>query len=589
MFSDQIKNYAGENPFSDSQPRNFSDKKILSEFYPISTFWSLFNDQHEILIGTRGSGKTFLLKMMRYSLLKKVNDERAMRLVKEKKYIAVYIPMHLEFVAPFNNPLLASEEQIALFQVAFNCFLAEALLTELRSILEDIDDINERIYKQLKLVTKLHEMWFSESGDVCDFDMLSEKIRKIYYGMELSTQNNKGIPPIFKRQIGASLLAVKDIITSVLEFEEEPTWIVCVDEAEFLNDILQKCINNVFRSDSNRLTLKVATLPFYHRTLETLVPGIMVSNGNDFSYRNVDMTFDEQDFIGLTNKLCEHRLCERFNSALLCPSVEEFVGRIGKDDAIDYYRYELGKQNVVTQEEIKEKIIESFAPRRKANAPNYSNARKSIYDKYAPVFFLREMYRRSCEGNHKPGWYAGAKTIRRVSQGNPRMFIQIMGELFETARKKALSPKVQHEVIFKFAQNICESTKALEVEGPLAYKNIITIANTIKDKVHGEYLISKGYTFKIKYKSDEDFKDNLKWLQLAIAYSRLYVDEDTKKNGISIDTVFNLSNAFAIAYWIPMRNDTPTLINLEKEDNSYKVSAPGSIEYHQLSLFEESE
>ena len=97
-------------------------------------------------------------------------------------------------------------------------------------------------------------MWFSEKGDVCDFDMLSEKIQKIYYSMDWSTSNNKDIPPIFKRQIGASLLAVKDIITNVLEFKEEPTWIVCVDEAEFLNETLQKCINNVFRSDSNRLT-----------------------------------------------------------------------------------------------------------------------------------------------------------------------------------------------------------------------------------------------------------------------------------------------------------------------------------------------
>ncbi len=587
-FSDRIKKYTGENPFSDSQPRNFSDKKVLSEFYPISNYWSLFNDQHEILIGSRGSGKTFLLKMMRYSLLKRVNDERAIRLIKEKKYIAVYIPMHLEFVAPFNNCSLSSDEQIVLFQIAFNCFLAEALMTELRSIIDDIEDKGERIYKQLKLVTKLYEMWFSEKGDVCDFDMLSEKIQKIYYSMDWSTPNNKDVPPIFKRQIGASLLAVKDIITNVLEFKEEPTWIVCVDEAEFLNETLQKCINNVFRSDSNRLTLKVATLPFYHTTLETLVPGIVVSNGNDFSYRNVDMTFDGQDFIELTNKLCEHRLYERFDSKMICHSVEDFVGSVGKDDAIAYYRYEIGDCEATSQEEIKKKIIEDFPPKRRKNAPNYSNDRKSIYDKYAPIFFLREMYKLSCEGNHKPGWYAGAKTVRRVSQGNPRMFIQVMGALFDVARNKKLTPKVQHEVILKFAESICKATKALEVEGPLAYKNITTIANTIKKKVHGEYLLSQGYTFKIKYKSDEDFGENLKWIQLAIAYSRLVVDEDTKKNGISIETTFNLSNAFAIAYWIPMRNDAPTLINLEKEDNSYKVSAPKNVEYHQLSLFEEN-
>lgn len=71
-IADLVKGYTGPNPFSDSQGRNFSDEKVSSEFFPISKFWSLFNNQHEVLLGTRGSGKTFLLKMMRHSMLKKL-------------------------------------------------------------------------------------------------------------------------------------------------------------------------------------------------------------------------------------------------------------------------------------------------------------------------------------------------------------------------------------------------------------------------------------------------------------------------------------------------------------------------------------
>ena len=39
-LSDNIKNYTGSNPFSDNQARNFSDIKVISEFYPISKFWT---------------------------------------------------------------------------------------------------------------------------------------------------------------------------------------------------------------------------------------------------------------------------------------------------------------------------------------------------------------------------------------------------------------------------------------------------------------------------------------------------------------------------------------------------------------------
>ena len=70
-IADRLKNYDGQNPFYDSQARNFSDEKVLNEFCPISSFWDLFNEQHEIILGTRGSGKTFLLKMNHLKLLKK--------------------------------------------------------------------------------------------------------------------------------------------------------------------------------------------------------------------------------------------------------------------------------------------------------------------------------------------------------------------------------------------------------------------------------------------------------------------------------------------------------------------------------------
>ena len=64
-LADCVKGSDQQNPFSDSQARNFSDTKLINEFCPISNYWSLFNDQHEVLLGTRGSGKTYLLKMMR--------------------------------------------------------------------------------------------------------------------------------------------------------------------------------------------------------------------------------------------------------------------------------------------------------------------------------------------------------------------------------------------------------------------------------------------------------------------------------------------------------------------------------------------
>lgn len=591
-FASKIKGTDGQNPFSDSQARNFSDQKVFGEFYPISLFWTLFNDQHEVLLGARGSGKTFLLKMMRYSMLKRINDDKARALVKEKKYIAVYVPMHLEFVLPFNNQKLNEERMISLFQIAFNCYLSESLLTELNSLIEDIKDEKEQLQSQIELVRGLEELWFGEKTGISDFDSLTTRIRKVYYGIDWDNAEIEYVPAVFKRQICSPLVSAQRIIAKSLKLREEPTWIVCVDEAEFLNDTLQRCINGIFRSDSNRIALKIATLPFYHSTLETLERGIVVSDGNDFNYTVVDMSYEGADFIGLTNSLCMHRLKERFSDKEICTTVEEFVGVEGKDDYIDYYRLEVGEQKAA-QDVVKEDIINAFGEKRRNGAKKYSNDRKTIFDKFAPVFYLREMKKLSCKGNHKPGWYAGAKMIRRVSQGNPRLFIQVMSELFEKAKKTELTAKAQHEVIYDFANNICNSTKALEVNGPKAYKNLDIIATRLSNKVHGDYLVTGGNTFTIKFNAGDDLNGEVDWIKLAIAYSRIVVEEKVKRTGITLDTKYSVSNAYAIKYWIPMRSDDVMSITLDgKIDNEYEVksrkkkSSNAENRYHQLTLFE---
>lgn len=584
--ADELLHYDGQNPFSDSQPRNFSDTKVSNEFCPTSCFWSLFNDQHEVLIGTRGSGKTFLLKMMRRSMLKNIDNPNARKLIEEKEFFALYVPMQLEVLSEFKRIEADSYRQITLFQFFFNSVLAESLLTEIENLLNEDPDIHSRTVKKVKLAQQLHQCWFGngENQEVSSLDELSYKITGMYYSFDLVHGKLDELPPLFTRQICSTLISVKAIVAAALGLSEEPTWLVCVDEAEFLNETLQKCINNTFRANSNRIALKVATLPYCYTTLKTLVPGTEVSAGNDFNYRIVDMRYDGDDFRILADKLCAHRLSTRVVSKEICvETLEDFLGVVGNDDLIDYYRAEVQPENA-TREVIEAKIIASFSEKRRTGTSTYHNTRKTIYDKFAPIFFVREMYARSRMGNSKPGWYAGAATVRKVSQGNPRMFIQIMNALFEKAKTTKLTPKVQHEVILKFADDFCESTRALETYGAAAYDGLKLIGNTLKDKVHEGFLVSVGCSFKLKYKSETDFEDTKRWLQKAIAYSRVIVADEVITHGLTTDTKFLLSNAYATSYWIPMRGDVTSTVPARLTSNTYMVSV--NLNQKQMSLFE---
>lgn len=326
--------FEGHNPFSDNQSRNFSDDKVSKEFYPVSAFWSLFNDQHEILIGSRGSGKTFLLKMMRYSMLKRINSNDAQKIVQEKKFLSLYVPMHLEFIGPIVEQKLGASRKQQLFLIAFNCMLAETLLREIGALLEDYPE-KEQIEKTIKISAYLRNTWFNDSQQVSRMDLNSiiSDIDSLFYSID-SNVDIELIPLAFRRQMCAPLLAVKNEIETVLGLTNDPTWIICIDEAEFLDEDIQKLINSVFRSDSNKIAIKMATLPYKHTTLETINPGIYVSNGNDFSYKVIDLNCNSTDFIGLTNKLCSHRIKTRISGDIPIETLEDFVGKQGNDDLI---------------------------------------------------------------------------------------------------------------------------------------------------------------------------------------------------------------------------------------------------------------
>lgn len=570
-LSANIKKYTGENPFGDYQARNFSDTKVSNEFYPITTFWSLFNEQHEILIGSRGSGKTVLLKMMRNSMLKKIHDKKAEKLLSEKHFISLYIPMHLEFVISITTSNLKEEQQIEMFQVVFNCLLAQSLISELKFLFDEKKNVENDLILSMRLAKQINDMWFDESEPVYDFQELENKINKVFYSINEKTGDISKAPIIFKKQICTPLLSVKDLITNVLEYND-PTWIICIDEAEFLTEPLLKCINSFFRSDSNRIALKIATLPFYHSTLETLKNGTFVSDGNDFNYRIIDMQYDSDDFKQVTNRICLKRLSKSLELSYSETILEDFLGKIGNDDLVDYFRNEVGKK--LTNEEIEENIIADFSPQKRKSSLNYTNKRKTIYDKYAPIYFLRTMFVRSQKGNSKPGWYAGARTVRRVAQGNPRMFIHLMNDMFAKAQKSSLTPKAQHDVVYKFASNFCKSTKAIESKGPEIYQELDRIAKKLHQKTHDKYLVTSSSSFVIKYNSQDDFLKNEEWIKLAIAHSRLFVDDDVKKGILTDSTKFCLANAFSVAYWLPMRKDSPTTVSsvAEQTDNKYVVN-----------------
>jgi hypothetical protein len=572
------------NPFADSQARNYSGEKVLTEFCPISKYWSLFNDQHELLVGTRGCGKTLLLKMMRYSMLNKLSDARAKKLVKDKKFIAFYVPLHLEYIKKLSNFTLTKDAKVSWFRFSFNCLLAQSVIIEISEILNDlIDDDLNRIEAEYNLSKILNDSWgICPEEPVFRLSKLREKVDRLYYNTDPQKDALTDIPNTFKHSLASSLSSISNLLCETLQIS--PTWIVCVDEAEFAEECYQECINTAFRSDTGRIAFKVATLHFYHTTRATLDPNINVMDGQDFKHTIVDMKYDEQDFICVTDSIVKTRLAS-VNIDL--NGLKGFLETLGSDKYRDYFSKELKNdkypRELLEYEKYPRELLEdqimtqlSSGSRNHNSSKSQRELKKPVIDKLAPIFYVREMYKRSKEGSRIPGWYAGASMSRRISQGNPRLFIRMMNNIFDEAKGKKLplTVKMQHKSMMDFAVSFCNETQTLEKAGPEAKKQLDYISHVLQLQAHEAELKQVGITFKLS--KNMDLSKQKDWIEKAVAFSRLIIDENSLKTQIDTETVYHLANTYATAFWLPMRTHSspPTISCPDDVSSAYLVRTP---------------
>ncbi|OGR43869.1 MAG: hypothetical protein A2X35_09165 [Elusimicrobia bacterium GWA2_61_42] len=602
-LSDKLKGYQGANPFSESQAKAYSDEKIVREFFPISLYWSLFNEQHEILIGTRGSGKTVILKMLTYSCLRLSQDPKAEAIKKKKEFIGFYVPLHLEFMAALSANNIAAEKRLEYFQFAINCIAATSFLTELKFLLKDCYNTPmRRLEAEHDIIVRLMEMWFPETDiTMSSLGDIEWHIKTLYENQPFWADGSLLKKPPLAHDLLGPIVSVLPKVSEILGLDiDKTTWIACIDEAEFVEEPFIRCINHFLRSRKRPLVLKIATLPFKYSTRETLANGVSVEpGGNDFNYRNVDRPCDSDDFKGLTNHLLKTRLskCDGIDFGKI--SLESFLGVIGEDDLQDYFKLEM-HETLPDEESIRTDFALHLSDTRKRNllqmeAVDSPIISQAIFKKFMPIYYMRRMKIEGSKGNRAVGWFAGATVARKIADGNPRLFIQLMNEMVDSARERELTPKNQHRINMEFCQRHLEASEGLPDYGPVLKEILTRAGELLGARIHDGALVDGGCDFRLDRRVVE-LPLLRKALELGAAYTLIVCDEKTLFNGISSDNVVRLSYPCAIHYWLPLRkglavNLKPSIVG--ELASTKKVSLPISkqtsqeiVKQLQLSLFE---
>ncbi|MEN6475869.1 MAG: hypothetical protein ABFD81_17780 [Syntrophaceae bacterium] len=559
-LSDKLFEYSGPNPFHDSQFRAYDATKSQLEFYPTSFFWSLFNEENEILIGTRGSGKTALLKMLTYSNLKHLNYDIAKQHVTSRRYIGFYVPMNLEFMSSLPGQRVKHQDKVIFFQYAFNCSAIHAFLSELSEVLNDIFlDKKLRAEVEFNLCSYLSKIWFADREDL-PATIIEMKGNVVQCFSSIFSRNDIMQATEIELLAQPILLPIKNAlrgIEKILGVDLTDThWLVCIDEAEFLDESCIQCINTFMRAEQRPLVVKMATLPYKHSTLATNQPGIFLEpHGSDFNYRQVDLDPESYDFVSLTNYVCNSRL-RRCGIESDDVTLESFLGKEGhNDDLVDYYRAEMGELEA-TEDVIMSGIRGALSEQRRNRIDELieepEKLKHAYLKKFAPLYYVRKMRHENSKGNRTPGWFAGAKTIRRIADGNPRRFIQVMNAIVNAACKAHLTPKEQHRAVTRFCSDMHTAVEGYPEYGLFLSGLVDAIGNELQDKVHGQAMKFVGCGFSVS----DDFLNKdyfLKALQLGIAYCFIKTDENSFLYSVTQDSSLRLSYLLGVYFWLPLR------------------------------------
>ena len=531
--------------------RNLTMEQLSSMFISTSLYKKIMSRGHHILLGARGQGKTALFRMLAFEGFRTLarNDSWAEDILSKKKFIGIYLPTKLEWVQSLtyvNNALLSEKDA---FRWKFNLSSCIAFVdTALACIEEYGGDRREVILKEMEFSSLVASAW--QLGTGCDtLEMVASRLRKVGYQWQVAvtkmsmfgltlkdviSEDMQAPMSVFATNAFSPLKQAIDILARILNFPKTASWLLCVDEAEFMTGEQQRIINTFMRGAPENLFIKIATMPFSHYTLETDFADAPLRPGNDFEYLMMDKEMKymsgggvkkiDSEFSDTELQFCE-QLFDRVISTCYpdCdPSwrnLEEMFGpSVLLDNAVDAdwsqgsMYMSLFKQYASTSYVIRaEELLKDGARTKFKN---------EVSRKVRGTLLLREN-KDVCIGNKKSSIYSGGKVVLRCAERNPRMFIRIINSMLRYVKEGSrplVGVKKQEEVLVDLARNFHNQIKSYQVVGPDLYRLVEAIGKRFKSELYEKPLtgdVLQSVELDEKYLSDDK---NVKLVRAAIQY-----------------------------------------------------------------------
>lgn len=574
--------------------RNLTMEQLSSMFISTNLYKKLLSKKHHILLGARGQGKTALFRMLAFEGFRTLarNDPWAESILRAKQFIGIYLPTKLEWVQSltYANKALLSEKDA--FRWKFNLSSCISFVdTALACIEEYGGDRRDVVLREMEFASSVASVW--QLGLGCDtLEAVSSRLRKVGYQWQVAvtkmamfslplkdvvSEDLQAPMAVFSTNAFSPLKQAIDILSEILGLPKTTSWLLCIDEAEFMTGEQQCIINTFMRGAPENLFIKIATMPFSHYTLDTDFPEAPLRAGNDFEYLMMDKEMEHISGGGAKKTDGEisdaelqfgEQLLERVISTCYPDrnaswrTLEKMFGpSVLLDNAVDadwsqgsmymsLFKQYASSSYVARAEE----LLLKEGPRTKF--------KNEVSRKIRGTLLLRQN-KDVCIGNKKSSIYSGGKVVFRCAENNPRMFIRIINSMLRYVKEGTqplVGVKKQEEVLLDLARNFHNQIKSYQVVGPDLYRLVETIGKRFQSELYEKPLtgdVFQSVEVDEKYLSDAK---NVKLIKAAIQYgvfrpndvSRINYGSDAKLEG-----VYHLSYSFCPLFRLQPRMGKP--------------------------------
>lgn len=600
-----------------------SFQDVSSSFVANEEYFNLTRNNSILLMGSRGCGKTTLLKMLTPSSLNSWNDPEAKNIKEKINFTAIYIPSDIQWKNQYNYLTKHLNNQQSVVEIITQFLFASNVQIAICKTFNTLLEINaattkDKVRIEFDVCKELSKSWLEQDNISFSFDEIEVKIlervrfinaliKSKIFRNEINDFESSLPQYVFDNFFDLTKISCK-IFENNLKLTPDYKWALCFDELEIVPKFIQLELLSYLRSVDQKFLFKLTTTPLVNIENSNLE----ASQSNDFS--TIKLWVYDAEGRERWRNFCQKLIINRFSKNYKNENLNftQIFGEYSWDEVI---RDELNDLSKNEKSDLGYKgefqpgtgrgssmyfllkrlcsidpSMVSFLEKRGLDPKepfSYNlKIQKTVFLKIKVDSIYRLIYKNRTRKT--PPIHFGIPYIFDICDGNPRLMIGLIDEIFTKSnisneKNISITKQEQSRIIYEASDKYFDLIKNHPDSTIIVSNSETNLALDLLDKI-GNYMLDKLVKEDFKLGSpttfivDEELNHKyIKLLEIALSLGAIiYLDpiESLSNTGI-VGKRFRLAGFLAPRYKIPTNRvqsevRLSTLLKIKETNNQTK-------------------